>query len=94
MRDDLGITTRIENGKAYLEFTLPEKLREGDACGGRLRIVIREAGDGRQIFCGEYDPGELEPMTALLLRPHLWNGCGIRIYMRWKPAGTSGWMTR
>lgn len=59
MRDDLGITTRIENGKAYLEFTLPEKLREGDACGGRLRIVIREAGDGRQIFCGEYDPGEL-----------------------------------
>ena len=47
MRDDLGITTRIENGKAYLEFTLPEKLREGDACGGRLRIVIREAGDGR-----------------------------------------------
>ena len=31
MRDDLGITTRIENGKAYLEFTLPEKLREGDA---------------------------------------------------------------
>lgn len=74
MRDDLGITTRIENGKAYLEFTLPEKLREGDACGGRLRIVIREAGDGRQIFCGEYDPGELEPMTALLLRPHLWNG--------------------
>ena len=56
MRDDLGITTRIENGKAYLEFTLPEKLREGDACGGRLRIVIREAGDGRHS-AGSMIPG-------------------------------------
>ena len=76
MRDDLGITTKIENGKAYLEFTLPEELREriAGASGGWLRIVIREAGGGRQIFCGEYDPEELEPMTALLLRPHLWNG--------------------
>ena len=25
MRDDLGITTKLENGKAYLEFALPEK---------------------------------------------------------------------
>ena len=24
MRDDLGITTKLENGKAYLEFALPE----------------------------------------------------------------------
>ena len=26
MRDDLGITTKLENGKAYLEFVLPEKI--------------------------------------------------------------------
>lgn len=26
MRDDLGITTKLENGKAYLEFALPEKI--------------------------------------------------------------------
>lgn len=24
-RDDLGITTKLENGKAYLEFALPER---------------------------------------------------------------------
>ena len=34
MRDDLGITTRIENGKAYLEFTLPEKLRRETLVAG------------------------------------------------------------
>ena len=27
MRDDLGITTKLENGKAYLEFALPENAR-------------------------------------------------------------------
>ena len=26
MRDDLGITTKLENGKAYLEFVLPETI--------------------------------------------------------------------
>lgn len=72
MRDDLGITTKLENGKAYLEFVLPEKI-------GRLlsalQIEIWEEAEGeRLIFHGEYAPVESDCMTALLLRPHLWDG--------------------
>lgn len=72
MRDDLGITTKLENGKAYLEFVLPEKI-------GRLlsalQIEIWEGAEGeRLVFHGEYAPEEADCMTALLLRPHLWDG--------------------
>ena len=75
MRDDLGITTKLENGKAYLEFVLPENI-------GRLQSVLQidifevceEAECGRLIFHGEYVPEEADSMTALLLRPHLWDG--------------------
>ncbi len=72
MRDDLGIITKLENGKAYLEFVLPEKI-------GRLlsalQIEIWEEAEGeRLVFHGEYAPEESDCMTALLLRPHLWDG--------------------
>ena len=75
MRDDLGITTKLENGKAYLEFVLPEKI-------GRLQSALQidifeaceEAECGRLIFHGENTPEEADSMTALLLRPHLWDG--------------------
>ena len=72
MRDDLGITIKLENGKAYLEFALPETM-------GRLLSALRieiweEAEGGRLIFHGEYSPEEADSMTALLLRPHLWDG--------------------
>lgn len=72
MRDDLGITTKLENGKAYLEFALPEKI-------GRLlsalQIEIWEGAEGgRLVFHGEYAAEESDCMTALLLRPHLWDG--------------------
>lgn len=72
MRDDLGITIKLENGKAYLEFALPEKI-------GRLlsalQIEIWEGAEGeRLVFHGEYAPEESDCMTALLLRPHLWDG--------------------
>lgn len=72
MRDDLGITTKLENGKAYLEFVLPETM-------GRLLSVLQieiweDADGGRLVFHGEYDPEEADCMTALLLRPHLWDG--------------------
>lgn len=72
MRDDFGITTKLENGKAYLEFALPEKI-------GRLlsalQIEIWEGAEGeRLVFHGEYAPEETDCMTALLLRPHLWDG--------------------
>ena len=71
MRDDLGITTKLENGKAYLEFALPEKI-------GRLlsalQIEIWEGAEGeRLVFHGEYSSEEADSMTALLLRPHLWD---------------------
>lgn len=66
MRDDLGITTKLENGKAYLEFALPEKI-------GRLlfalQIEIWEGAEGeRLVFHGEYAAEESDCMTALLLR--------------------------
>lgn len=72
MRDDLGIITKLENGKAYLEFVLPEKI-------GRLlsalQIEIWEGAEGeRLVFHGEYSSEEADSMTALLLRPHLWDG--------------------
>ena len=72
MRDDLGITTKLENGKAYLEFVLPEKI-------GRLLSALQieiweEAEGGRLVFHGEYSSEEADFMTALLLRPHLWDG--------------------
>lgn len=72
MRDDLGITTKLENGKAYLEFALPEKI-------GRLlsalQIEIWEGAEGeRLVFHGEYSSEEADSMMALLLRPHLWDG--------------------
>ena len=72
MRDDLGITTKLENGKAYLEFALPEKI-------GRLlsalQIEIWEGAEGeRLVFHGQYSSEEADSMTALLLRPHLWDG--------------------
>jgi hypothetical protein len=65
MRDDLGITTKLENGKAYLEFALPEKI-------GRLlsalQIEIWEGAEGeRLVFHGEYSSEEADSMTALLL---------------------------
>lgn len=72
MRDDLGITTKLENGKAYLEFALSEKI-------GRLLSALQieiweEAEGGRLVFHGEYSSEEADFMTALLLRPHLWDG--------------------
>ena len=72
MRDDLGIATKLENGKAYLEFALPEKI-------GRLQSALQieiweEAEGGRLVFHGEYSAEEADSMMALLLRPHLWDG--------------------
>ena len=72
MREDLEITIKLENGKAYLEFALPEMI-------GRLlsalQIEIWEGAEGeRLVFHGEYAPEETDSMTALLLRPHLWDG--------------------
>lgn len=72
MRDDLGITTKLENGKAYLEFALPEKIGRLQSA---LQIEIWEGAEGeRLVFHGEYSSEEADCMTALLLRPHLWDG--------------------
>lgn len=88
MRDDLGITTKLENGKAYLEFVLPETM-------GRLlsvlQIEIWETTDsGRLVFHGEYVPEEADSMTALLLRPHLWDGMRDPYVYRVKAQGRFG----
>ena len=74
MRMDLIIIVNLENGKAQLEFKLPEEFlterRETE-----MRMEIWEtAGGGRPIFYGNYRNVDQDPMTALLLRPHLWNG--------------------
>lgn len=88
MRDDLGITTKLENGKAYLEFALPEKI-------GRLlsalQIEIWEEAEGeRLVFHGEYSSEEADSMTALLLRPHLWDGMRDPYVYRVKAQGRFG----
>ena len=90
MRDDLGITTKLENGKAYLEFALPEKI-------GRLlfalQIEIWEGAEGeRLVFHGEYAAEESDCMTALLLRPHLWDGMRDTYVYRVKAQGRFGTM--
>ena len=74
MRKDLIIIVNLENGTAQLEFKLPEEFlterRETE-----MRMEIWEtAGGGRPIFYGNYRNVDQDPMTALLLRPHLWNG--------------------
>ena len=73
MRDDLGITTKLENGKAYLEFALPEKI-------GRLlsalQIEIWEGAEGeRLVFHGEYSSEEADSMTAASLGRHAGSLC-------------------
>lgn len=88
MRDDLGITIKLENGKAYLEFALPEKI-------GRLlsalQIEIWEGAEGeRLVFHGEYSSEEADSMTALLLRPHLWDGMRGPYVYRVKAQGRFG----
>lgn len=88
MREDLGIITKMENGKAYLEFALPENR-------GRLLSALRieiweEAEGGRLVFHGEYVPEEADSMTALLLRPHLWNGMRDPYVYRVKAHGRFG----
>ena len=63
MRDDLGITTKLENGKAYLEFALPEKIgrllsalqieiweeAEGGGRGGSQRSEARARSELREF---------------------------------------------
>ena len=74
VRDDLEITTKLENGKAYLKFALPETIGRLQST---LQIEIFEIWEGecvRLIFHGEYAPEEADSMMALLLRPHLWDG--------------------
>lgn len=88
MRDDLGITTKLENGKAYLEFALPETI-------GRLLSALQieiweEAEGGRLVFHGEYISEEADSMTALLLRPHLWDGMRDPYVYRVKAQGRFG----
>lgn len=88
MRDDLRITTKLENGKAYLEFALPENI-------GRLlsalQIEIWEEAEGeRLVFHGEYSTEEADSMTALLLRPHLWDGIRDPYVYRVKAYGRFG----
>ncbi len=74
MQKDLQIKIRLENGKAQLEFLLPEEiLTECPEAGMRVEIW-ETANGGRPVFYGNYLPGNRDPMTALLLRPHLWNG--------------------
>lgn len=88
VRDDLEVITKLENGKAYLEFVLPETM-------GRLlsalQIEIWEGADGdRLVFHGEYASEEADSMTALLLRPHLWDGMRDPYVYRVKAQGRFG----
>lgn len=88
MRDDLGITTKLENGKAYLEFALPKNIGRLQSA---LQIEIWEGAEGeRLVFHGEYLSEEADSMTALLLRPHLWDGMRDTYVYRVKAQGRFG----
>ena len=57
MREDLEITTKLENGKAYLEFVLPEKIgRLQSALQIDIFEVCEEPGGGRLILQEENTP--------------------------------------
>lgn len=88
MRDDLQITTKLENGKAYLEFALPEN--RGRLLSALQIEIWEEAEGGRLIFHGEYVPEEADSMTALLLRPHLWDGMRDSYVYRVRAQGRFG----
>lgn len=71
----MEIRTRIENGKAYLEFEFSEEIKKCDSQemlqAALLQISDRE---GREVFRCLYPLAEEEPACAILLHPHLWNG--------------------
>ncbi len=63
----MRIQTKVENGKAYLEFDWKEE------CGKAVLIQIQDA-ENREVFRCYYPFLEEEPAKAILLHPHLWNG--------------------
>ena len=73
----MKICTRIENGKAYLEFDFAQELasvseeKREDLKTIFIQIQDRDGGVTLQSF---YPLKEEEPACAILLHPHLWNG--------------------
>ena len=65
------IQTRVENGKAYLQFDLPE--RKGEAGEYVVLLQVKDR-DGREVLKCYYPLAEEEPAQGILLHPHLWNG--------------------
>lgn len=61
----MEIRTKIENGKAYLEFAMQTEQSM------LLQIYDR---DGREVFRCIHPLSEEEPARAILLHPHLWDG--------------------
>lgn len=60
------ITSKIENGKAYLKFDWEDKTAQA------VLIQIQDA-EKKEVFRCLYPFSEEEPAGAILLHPHLWN---------------------
>lgn len=67
----MEIRTKIENGKAYLQFEFPSEYREAGGEAVLLQVKDRE---GREVLNCLYPLSEEEPAGGILLHPHLWNG--------------------
>ncbi|MBO5487401.1 MAG: hypothetical protein J5988_10830 [Eubacterium sp.] len=63
----MRIQTKVENGKAYLEFDLKDETEKA------VLIQIQD-GENKEVFRCYYPFSEEEPAKAILLHPHLWNG--------------------
>ncbi|MBO5337356.1 MAG: hypothetical protein J6A94_09550 [Lachnospiraceae bacterium] len=73
----MKITTRIENGKAYLEFDFAQELASvSEEKREDLRAIFIQIQDkdGGMVLQSLYPLKEEEPACAILLHPHLWNG--------------------
>lgn len=70
--EGMMIYSRIENGKAYLEFQFFLKTDETDVdCVADIRVYDMS---GKLVLEIEYPMREEEPAKGMLLHPHLWRG--------------------
>lgn len=92
--------SRIENGKAYLEFQFFMKASSGNEVGAReepqfsvadyyvdIRVMDR---DGRLVLKMNYPLQEENPARGMLLHPHLWRGTSDA-YLYWVSARLMKW---
>lgn len=67
----MEIGTRVENGKAYLQFVFSAVHQ---TLGDEAVFIRVKDGENREVLNCLYPLCEEEPAVGILLHPHLWNG--------------------